>query len=110
VGVIVTGIVCILADKLMGGRVLQERRLQAPPEIRRRFQKPLRSSIEAMPPSRHRFDTNHGVLIVTAVLTPILNAWMYKRVQAKRKREAEGAAATAVPATPAAEEDASLAP
>ena len=97
---VVTGTVCILADKLLGGSGVAGAAASS-----------TAGNSAAVPKAIALVDPSYAAIapvatiqvtasvIVTAVLTPFLTAWMYRRVNAKR--EAESQNSTVSPATPA---------
>ncbi len=96
---VVTGIVCILADKLLGGSGIAGAAASS-----------TAGNSAAVPKAIALADPSYAALapvatvqvaasvIVTAVLTPMLTAWMYRRVQARKAAAAPGTA-TLNPAT-----------
>ncbi|MEI9987293.1 MAG: 2-keto-3-deoxygluconate permease [Aliidongia sp.] len=90
----VTGFVCIMADKLLGGSGIAgaaaSSRRAIPQRCRRPLRRPTTTYAAIAPIATVQIATS---VIVTAVLTPLLTAWMFRRVQAQR------AAATVPPAS-----------
>lgn len=91
---VVTGTVCILADRLLGGSGIAGAAASS-----------TAGNSAAVPKAIALADPSYAAIapvatiqvtasvIVTAVLTPVLTAWMYKRVHAKRDAAAATAAA-----------------
>jgi 2-keto-3-deoxygluconate permease len=94
---VVTGAVCILADRLLGGSGVAGAAASS-----------TAGNSAAVPTAIAISDPSYAAIapiatiqvtasvIVTAILTPILTAFVYKRVQARRKRVADTAAETTV--------------
>jgi len=87
---VVTGVVCIVADRLLGGSGVAGAAASS-----------TAGNSAAVPKAIALADPSYAAIapvatvqvaaavIVTAVLTPLLTAWMYRRVQAKRAAEAD---------------------
>jgi 2-keto-3-deoxygluconate permease len=106
---VITGLCCIAADKLLGGSGIAGAAASS-----------TAGNSAAVPKAVAMADPTYAAIapiatvqvaasvIVTAVLTPILTSWMYNRVQ--KQRAAAGATATPRPAPAAAPATAGAAP
>ena len=104
--IVITGTVCILADLLLGGSGIAGAAASS-----------TAGNSAAVPKAVAMADPSYAAIapiatvqvaasvIVTAVLTPILTSFVYKRVQRRRALEAERIHATPLPMAPAHGDD-----